>query len=80
MTTERRTSNSLAKLVALLVGGFTLIGTLVGAGVTVGQHLRADADQDRRIVALEESIRVLQTIAVGEHPKWSPAVFPPGEK
>ncbi len=45
MVAERRSSNSLAKLVALLVGGFTLIGTLVGAGVTVGQHLRADADQ-----------------------------------
>ncbi len=80
MAPERRSQNSLTKLVALLVGGFTIIGMLVGAGVTVGQHLRADNDQDRRIIALEESLRVLQTIAVSEHPRYSPAVYPEDKK
>ena len=75
---ERRAANSLAKLVAMLVGIFTLIGTLVGAGVTVGQHLRADSDQDRRLSALEEQIRVLDTIAVSEHPRYSSTIYPEG--
>ncbi len=76
---ERRAANSLAKLVGILIGIFTLIGTLVGAGITVGQHLKSDEEQDRRLNNLEEQVRVLQTIAVGEHPKYSDNIYPPKE-
>ncbi len=76
---ERRTSNQLVKLVMALLGFFTLIGVLVGAGITVGQHLKSDEEQDRRLTKIENDLSTLQTIAVSEHPKYSDAIYPPKE-
>ena len=69
---ERRRANSLAKIVGLLVGLFSIIGTLLGAGIAWGQHVRADADQDRRLTALEERIYKLEWAHDVNHPQEAP--------
>lgn len=72
---ERRTASTITRTVALLVGIFTIIGTLVGAGITFGQHLHADTEQDRRLGIAEERLRVLEGIACGEHPAYCSTIY-----
>lgn len=74
---ERRAmSDNLLKWLTIIGGAIALMGAVVGVGVSYGSHVRADIDQDRRLSALEERVRVLDVIAVSEHPKYSPSVYP----
>lgn len=61
LTPERhQSSNVLVKWIGLAVGLFSIVGVLVGAGISYGQHVRADQEQDARIRQLEERVRDLE--------------------
>jgi hypothetical protein len=62
MTNDRRhpSSNSMVKWIGLAVGLFSIVGVLVGAGISYGQHIRADQEQDGRLKQLEERVRDLE--------------------
>ena len=68
-TTDRRvpSTNALTKWLALAVGTFTIGGVLIGAGISYGQHIRADQEQDARLVLLEERVRDLERANRYEH-------------
>lgn len=66
---DRRTpsSNNLAKWLALAVGLFTIGGVLIGAGISYGQHIRADEEQDSRLIRLEQRVLDLERANRYEH-------------
>jgi hypothetical protein len=79
MPQERRAmSDNLIKWLTIIGGVLALMGAVVGMAVSYGSHMRADDDQDRRLSALEERVRVLDVIAVSEHPRYSPTIYPKG--
>lgn len=58
---------ALTKWLALTVGAFSIGGVLIGAGISYGQHIRADDEQDSRLIRLEERVRDLERANRYEH-------------
>jgi len=62
MTNDRRTpsTQAMAKWIALVVGVFSILGVVVGAGISYGQHMRADDERDRDLRKHNEQIDKLE--------------------
>ena len=50
----------MVRWIGLAVGLFSIVGVLVGAAISYGQHVRADQEQDRRLAGLEDRVRDLE--------------------
>jgi hypothetical protein len=66
---DRRSPSTAAliKWIGLIVGLFSIVGVLVGAAVTFGQHLAMDQQQADRLTKLEQRVLDLERASLHYH-------------
>ena len=69
----------MTKWISIAVGLFSLVGVLVGAGISYGQHMAADRYQDDRLTTIEMRVHDLERAMTFQHGDVLPHAAPDKE-